>query len=77
MEIKRVMYRNAALRAARNMKIVQTELPDGNFKAHVMGQEQLNETARTASAAVVLLKNKVLDQAKSNEGLSGFQQKFI
>ena len=76
-EIKRVMYRNAALRAARNMKIVQTEQPDGSFKAHVMGQEQVSTTAPTASAAVTLLKDKVLGQAKSNEGLSGFQQKFI
>jgi len=77
-EMKRIMYRNAALRAARNMKIVQTELPNGaGFKAHVAGQEQISTTAPTASEAVIKLKDTVLAQSKTNEGLSGFKQTFI
>lgn len=71
----RVMFRNAAVRAARNMKIVTHQEADGQFTATVAGQT-VSATASTEQQAVRDLQAKVMDSAKT-DNLSGFEQKVF
>ncbi len=71
----RVMFRNAAMRAAQNMKIVTTKTSDGQFEARVAGQD-MKAVAPTEQLAVRQVKDMALASAKT-DNLSGFQQKVF
>ena len=75
----RVMFRNASVRAAQNMKIICKQLGKDSYEARVAGQDVV-ATAPTEGEAVRDLKKQVLEQAKSNDGLggdTGFRQNFV